>query len=91
MNIYDRFKLNKIVQCKYASKMSLKIPKGKSESVNRRRTDNTMAKRRRTDSTMAKRRRTDNTMAKRRRTDNTMAKRRRTDNTMAKKEGQRDK
>jgi len=28
--------------------MSLKIPKGSSESVNRRRTDNTMAKRKRT-------------------------------------------
>jgi len=27
----------------------LKIPKGKSESVNRRRTDNTMAKRKRTE------------------------------------------
>jgi hypothetical protein len=52
----------------------------KSESINRRRTDNTMAKRRRTDNTMAKRRRTDNTMAKRRRTDNTMAKRKRTNN-----------
>jgi hypothetical protein len=54
--------------------MSLKIAKGKSESVNRRRTDNTMAKRRKTDNTMAKRRKTENTMAKRRRTDNTMAK-----------------
>ena len=42
----------------------------KSESINRRRTDNTMAKRRRTDNTMAKRRRTDNTMAKRKRTNN---------------------
>jgi hypothetical protein len=52
--------------------------KGVIKNVNRRRTDNTMAKRR-TDNTMAKRR-TDNTMAKRR-TDNTMAKRR-TDNTM---------
>ena len=47
-----------------------------TEDVNRKRTDNTMAKRRRTDNTMAKRR-TDNTMAKRR-TDNTMAKRKRT-------------
>jgi len=43
----------------------LKITKWLSEDVNRRRTDNTMAKRRRTDNTMAKRRRTDNTMAKR--------------------------
>ena len=58
-------------------KKSLKIPKGQSEAVNRRRTDNTMAKR--TDNTMAKR--TDNTMAKR--TNNTMAKR--TYNTMAKR------
>ena len=47
---------------------NLKIP----ESVNQRRTDNTMAKRR-TNNTMAKRR-TNNTMAKRR-TNNTMAKR----------------
>ena len=31
-------------------KMSLKIPKGEPEFVNRRRTDNTMAKRKRTDS-----------------------------------------
>jgi hypothetical protein len=76
----------------HINKKSLKIPKGQSEAVNRRRTDNTMANRRRTDNTMAKRR-TDNTMAKRRtdstmakrRTDNTMAKRRRTDNTMAKR------
>jgi hypothetical protein len=35
-------------------KKSLKIPKGSSETVNRRRMDNTMAKRRRTDNTMAK-------------------------------------
>jgi hypothetical protein len=56
-------------------KKSLKIPKGLSESVNRRRTDNTMVKRR-TDNTMVKRR-TDNTMVKRR-TDNTMVKRKST-------------
>jgi hypothetical protein len=68
----------------HINKKSLKIPKGQSEAVNRRRTDNTMANRRRTDNTMAKRR-TDNTMAKRRKTENTMAKRRRTDNTMAKR------
>jgi hypothetical protein len=49
-------------------KKSLKIPKGQSESVYRRRTDHTMAKRRRTDNTMAKRRRTDNTMANRKST-----------------------
>jgi len=41
-------------------KKSLKIPKGKSEAVKRRRTDTTMAKRRRTDTTMAKRKRTNN-------------------------------
>jgi hypothetical protein len=49
----------------YISKNSLKMPKRWSESVNRRRTDNTMTKRRRTDNTMTKRRRTDNTMTKR--------------------------
>jgi hypothetical protein len=53
------------VQLDYSNK-SLKIPKGKSETVNRR-TDNSMTKRR-TDNTMTKRR-TDNTMTKRR-TDN---------------------
>jgi hypothetical protein len=37
------------------------LPKGKSKFINRKRTDNTMAKRRRTDNTMAKRKRTDNT------------------------------
>jgi hypothetical protein len=52
--------------------------------MDKRRTDNTMAKRRRTDNTMAKRR-TDNTMARRKRTDNTMTKRRRTDNTMTRR------
>jgi hypothetical protein len=46
-------------------KKSLKIPKGLSESINRRRTDNIIAKRRRTDNIIAKRRRTDNIMAKR--------------------------
>jgi hypothetical protein len=68
---------------------NLKIP----ESVNQRRTDNTMAKRRtnntmakrRTNNTMAKRKRTNNTMAKRKMTNNTMAKRRSTNNTMAKR------
>jgi hypothetical protein len=45
-------------------------------AVNRRRTDNTIAKRRRADNTIAKRRRADNTIAKRRRADNTIAKRR---------------
>jgi len=39
-------------------KKSLKIPKGQSETVNRKRTDNTMTKRKRTDNTMAKRKRT---------------------------------
>jgi hypothetical protein len=58
---------------------NLKIP----ESVNQRRTDNTMAKRR-TNNTMAKRR-TNNTMTKRR-TNNTMTKRR-TNNTMTKRKG----
>ena len=38
------------------------------EVVNRRRTDNAMAKRKKTDNTMAKRKKTDNTMAKRKKT-----------------------
>ena len=61
-----------------------RFPNVQPEALNRRSTDNTMAKRRSTDNTMAKRRSTDNTMAKRRSTDNTMTKRRSTDNTMAK-------
>ena len=36
-------------------KKSLKIAKGQSESINGRRTDNTMVKRKRTDNTMVKR------------------------------------
>jgi hypothetical protein len=42
MELYPRFQYSR------SSKKSLKIPKGYSESVNRRRTDNTMAKRKRT-------------------------------------------
>ena len=63
----------------YRTNTNLKIPK-KSETVNRRRTDNTMTKGR-TDNTMAKGR-TDNTITKGR-TDNAMAKGR-TDNTITK-------
>ena len=43
----------------------LQEPKGQLESVNQRRTDNTMTRRRRTDNTMTRRRRTDNTMTRR--------------------------
>ena len=38
----------RFVSFPYTCKKSLKIPKRSSESVNRRRTDNTMAKRKRT-------------------------------------------
>jgi hypothetical protein len=69
---------------KYSEKKKFEDTNGVIRNVNRRMTNNTMAKRR-TDKTMAKRRRTDHTMAKRRRTDNTIAKRRRTDNTMTKR------
>jgi proline racemase len=62
---------------------SLKIPKGQSETVKRRRTDNTMAKRKKVKRTnnhlqnithrqseAVNQRRTDSTMAKRKRTNN---------------------
>jgi hypothetical protein len=58
--------LKSIIKSVYIRKY-LKIPKGKSEALHRRRIDNTMTKRRRIDNTMAKRRRIDNTMVKRKR------------------------
>ena len=69
---------------------SLKIPKGYSEVVNRRRTDNTMAKSLKIPkgySEVVNRRRTDNTMANRLKMPkgySEVVNRRRTDNTMAK-------
>jgi len=53
----NRTSLNPPYNSGYLNK-SLKIPKGLSKFVYRRRTDNTMAKRRRTDNTMAKRKST---------------------------------
>ena len=60
------------------SKKSLRIPKGQSESVYRRRTDNTRTDNTRTDNTRTDNTRTDNT-----RTDNTRTHNTRTDNTTA--------
>jgi hypothetical protein len=62
-NIYELH--DNCLENKISSINILKIPKGCSKAINRKRTDNTMAKRRRTDNGMAKRRRTDTTMAKR--------------------------
>ena len=62
---------------------SLKIPKGQSETVKRRRTDNTMAKRKkvkRTNNDLQNITHKQSEAVNQRRTDNTMAKRKRTNN-----------